>query len=163
MLYPNIMKLPQHHPALRLTAPATTRSWHARLDAAGAGLSFACAAHCAALPLLLAFVPTAMMALRSFQHPAHGAMTMLLLLSRWEWVFALLASAVALGSTMLGARRHHRRGPFILAHAGAVLLVTASFYLPLKESLLWHAVATCVGGLLLVFAHLRNRQALTAD
>jgi hypothetical protein len=41
-----------------------------RFDLAGAWLSLACAAHCIALPLLLAFVPAAMMALRSFQHPA---------------------------------------------------------------------------------------------
>ena len=97
----------------------------------------ACAAHCIALPLLLAFVPAAMMALRSFQHPGHGAMTLLLMMSRWEWLFALLASC-----------------------AGAILLLSASLYLPLKESLLWHGVATASGGVLLACAHIGNRRAL---
>lgn len=65
-------------PARALAQPPTSARWHPRFDLAGAWLSLACAAHCIALPLLLAFVPAAMMALRSFQHPGHGAMTLLL-------------------------------------------------------------------------------------
>lgn len=119
----------------------------------------ACAAHCITLPLLLAFVPAALMALRSFQHPAHGLMTVLLVMSRWEWVFALLASALAVASTTLGRRRHRRRLPQLLALTGALALLPASLYLPLKESLLWHGVATACGGLLLGAAHGANRRA----
>lgn len=81
-------------PARALAQPPTSARWHPRFDLAGAWLSLACAAHCIALPLLLAFVPAAMMALRSFQHPGHGAMTLLLMMSRWEWLFALLASSI---------------------------------------------------------------------
>lgn len=66
-------------PARALAQPPTSARWHPRFDLAGAWLSLACAAHCIALPLLLAFVPAAMMALRSFQHPGHGAMTVLLI------------------------------------------------------------------------------------
>lgn len=62
-------------PARALAQPPRSARWHPRFDLAGAWLSLACAAHCIALPLLLAFVPAAMMALRSFQHPGHGAMT----------------------------------------------------------------------------------------
>lgn len=141
--------------------PASAR-WHPRLDLAGAWLSLACAAHCIALPLLLAFVPAAMMALRSFQHPAHGAMTALLVMSRWEWLFALLASTLAVASTLAGQRRHARHAPLLLALIGAAALLSASLYLPLKESLLWHGVATACGGVLLASAHVRNRSALRA-
>ncbi|MGO4554606.1 MerC family mercury resistance protein, partial [Stenotrophomonas sp. 2YAF22] len=116
--------------------------------------------HCVALPLLLAFTPAAMMALRSFQHPGHGAMTALLVMSRWEWLFALLASLIALLSTAAGQRRHRRALPLCVALAGAILLLSASLYLPLKESLLWHGAATACGGVMLAIAHLRNRRAL---
>ncbi len=121
----------------------------------------ACAAHCFTLPLLLAFVPAALMALRSFQHPAHGLMTALLVMSRWEWVFALLASGLAVASTTLGRRRHRRRLPLVLASAGALALLPSALYLPLKESLLWHGLATACGGLLLAAAHIANRRETT--
>ncbi|MGF6416755.1 hypothetical protein ABH900_000216 [Stenotrophomonas sp. AN71] len=152
-----------HIPSLPARAPAqppVSARWHPRFDLAGAWLSLACAAHCVALPLLLAFVPAAMMALRSFQHPGHGVMTALLLMSRWEWLFALLASTLALASTAAGCWRHGHRMPVQLACAGATLLLSASLYLPLKESLLWHGVATAAGGVLLACAHIRNRRAL---
>lgn len=101
-----------------------------------------------------------MMALRSFQHPGHGVMTLLLMMSRWEWLFALMASTLALASTTAGLYRHGRWLPMRLAVVGAILLVSASLYLPLKESLLWHGVATACGGVLLACAHIGNRRAL---
>ena len=110
--------------------------------------------------LLLAFVPAAMMALRSFRHPGHGAMTVLLVMSRWEWLFALLASSLALASTSAGLHRHGRGRPLRLACVGAILLLSASLYLPLKESLLWHGVTTACGGMMLAAAHIGNRRAL---
>lgn len=147
-------------PARALAQPPTSARWHPHIDLAGAWLSLACAAHCIALPLLLAFVPAAMMALRSFQHPGHEAMTLLLVMSRWEWLFALLASALAMASTAAGLHRHGRWRSVRLASVGAGLLLSASLYLPLKESLLWHGVATACGGVLLAAAHISNRRAL---
>nr|WP_180167217.1 MerC domain-containing protein [Stenotrophomonas sp. SbOxS2]NYU00265.1 MerC domain-containing protein [Stenotrophomonas sp. SbOxS2] len=147
-------------PARARTQPPASARWHPRFDLAGAWLSLACAAHCVALPLLLAFTPAAMMALRSFQHPGHAAMTALLVMSRWEWLFALLASTIAVLSTAAGQRRHQRALPLCVALAGATLLLSASLYLPLKESLLWHGAATACGGVMLAVAHLRNRRAL---
>ncbi|HGK7302732.1 MULTISPECIES: MerC domain-containing protein [Stenotrophomonas] len=147
-------------PARALPQPPASARWHPRLDLAGAWLSLACAAHCITLPLLLAFVPAAMMALRSFQHPAHGAMTALLVMSRWEWVFAVVASTVAMASTVSGWRRHQQWRPLRLAACGAVALLASSLYMPLKESLVWHGVATACGGVLLATAHILNRRAL---
>ncbi|AWH17758.1 MerC domain-containing protein [Stenotrophomonas sp. ZAC14D2_NAIMI4_7] len=146
-------------PASHATQPPASARWHARFDSGAAWLAMACAAHCITLPLLLAFVPAALMALRSFQHPAHGLMTALLVMSRWEWVFALLASVLAVASTTLGRRRHHRRLPQGLALAGAVALLPSALYLPLKESLLWHGLLTACGGVLLAAAHVANRRA----
>lgn len=160
MLLCNIMDHNPTTPARALPQPPASARWHPRFDLAGAGLSLACAAHCVALPLLLAFVPAAMMALRSFQHPGHALMTTLLLMSRWEWLFALLASAIALVSTLAGSHRHGQRWPRRLAVAGTTLLLSASLYPPLKESLLWHGLATACGGVLLAAAHLANRSAL---
>lgn len=160
MLLYNIMDHIPTSPARARAQPPASARWHPRFDLAGAWLSLACAAHCVALPLLLAFTPAAMMALRSFQHPGHGAMTALLVMSRWEWLFALLASTIAVLSTAAGRRRHQRALPLCVALAGAILLLSASLYLPLKESLPWHGVATACGGLMLAIAHLRNRRAL---
>lgn len=160
MLLYNIMDYIPTTPARALAQPPRSARWHPRFDLAGAWLSLACAAHCIALPLLLAFVPAAMMALRSFQHPGHGAMTLLLAMSRWEWLFALLASSLALASTSAGLHRHGRGRPLRLACVGAILLLSASLYLPLKESLLWHGVTTACGGMMLAAAHIGNRRAL---
>lgn len=127
-------------PARALAQPPRSARWHPRFDLAGAWLSLACAAHCIVLPLLLAFVPATMMALRSFQHPGHGAMTWLLMMSRWEWLFALLASSLALVSTSAGAHRHRYWRPLRLACVGAILLLSASLYLPLVVGLAVPAV-----------------------
>jgi len=145
---------PAHHgsrPASRL---------HRALDLLGALLSISCAAHCMALPLILAFLPSAMLALRSFQHPAHGVMTLLLTLSRWEWVFAVTASAFAMLSVSLAARRHHDRSVLALVALGALLLVASSSVPALREALLWHGMLAALGGSLLAAAHLRNRRLL---
>lgn len=146
-------------PASPLPHRPVLAHWHGHLDLAGAWLSLACAAHCLALPLLLALVPATLMALRSFQHPGHGAVTLLLAMSRWESLFALLAASVALLSTGAGWRRHRRSWPLCNALGGSTLLLSASLYLPLKESLLWHGAASACGGVMLATAHLRNRRA----
>ncbi len=146
--------------ARTLPLSPSPRSWHSRFDLLGATVSLACTVHCIALPLLVAFVPAAMMALRSFQHPAHGLMTALLTLSRWEWAFAVLASTLALSSTAAGWHRHRHGLPVLLAILGAVLLSASALYLPLKESIVWHSVCTILGGSLLAAAHLVNRHAL---
>lgn len=137
--------------------PRAATRLHRALDLLGALLSIGCAAHCMALPLILAFLPSAMLALRSFQHPAHGFMTLLLTLSRWEWVFAVTASTFAMLSVSLAARRHHDRSVLTLAALGALLLVASSSVPALREALFWHGMLAALGGSLLAAAHLRNR------
>ncbi|WP_256843491.1 MerC family mercury resistance protein, partial [Pseudomonas aeruginosa] len=63
-------------------------------------------------------------------------------------------------STSAGLHRHGRGRPLRLACVGAILLLSASLYLPLKESLLWHGVTTACGGMMLAAAHIGNRRAL---
>ncbi|PSD21740.1 MerC domain-containing protein, partial [Stenotrophomonas maltophilia] len=53
-----------------------------------------------------------------------------------------------------------RGRPLRLACVGAILLLSASLYLPLNESLLWHGVTTACGGMMLAAAHIGNRRAL---
>lgn len=152
------MKHTTPFPASTLSSRPFRTRWHPRLDRVGAWLAMGCAVHCVTLPLLLAFVPASMLALQSWSHPAHGVMTALLTMSRWEWAFAVLASTVALSSTVLGWRRHCCGSPMALAVMGGALLLSASLYVPLKESIVWHGVATLAGGALLATAHLRNRR-----
>ncbi|MEL6078996.1 MerC domain-containing protein, partial [Stenotrophomonas maltophilia] len=72
-----------------------------------------------------------------------------LMMSRWAWLVARLASSGAVASSSAGVHRHGRGRPVRLACAGAILLLSASLSLPLKESLLGHGVATASGGVLL--------------
>lgn len=133
---------------------------HSRFDLAASFLSLGCALHCMLLPMLLAFLPGSMIALRSFQHPWHGAMTWLLRLSRWEWALALTATSLCLLSISWGWRTHRRNPPVILALAGGGMLLLASLHPQVREAVALHGGLAAAGGACLAAAHLGNRRAL---
>lgn len=140
------------------TGPTTRLGLHRHLDMAAAGLSLGCAVHCMALPLALAFLPGALIALRSFQHPLHGTMTLLLQLSRWEWAIALLAATACLASVGWGWRHHRRALPVALALVGSATLMLAS--LQFRDVVVLHGLCSAIGGAFMAAAHLRNRVSL---
>jgi hypothetical protein len=131
---------------------------HKQFDLAAAWLSLTCALHCMLLPLILAFLPGAMLALRSFQHPLHGTLTWLLRLSRWEWAIALAAATLCLASIGLGWRTHRHPLPAFLAVMGSSSLLMASLQPQLREALVLHGLLSAVGGVLMASAHLVNRR-----
>ncbi|WP_049622895.1 MerC domain-containing protein [Frateuria defendens] len=116
-------------------------NWRQLADRIGAGASFLCAIHCAALPFVLAALPVLGLEFLADHRFEHG--------------FVLFASALALAS-LLSAYRHHRRAlPLMLALPGLLLLllgVTVAERYPIAL----HSTLVTTGGLLVAVAHFVN-------
>lgn len=100
-----------------------------------------CAAHCAALPIVIAAVPA-------------------LGLSWWagsdfDQAFALFASVLGFATMHLGLRRHGRFQALLLFLPALMLLWVGSFT-PIHDHGLRHALLLCTGGVLLAAAHTVN-------
>lgn len=117
-------------------------SRHRWLDRLGAAGSLVCAAHCAALPLLLAGLPSLGLALVNQD--------------RWELGFVLFASAVGLFTILWGWRRHGHVHALRLLVPGLLLLWLGVLYEPLHHAVLPHALVMTIGGTLVGMAHLAN-------
>jgi hypothetical protein len=73
-----------------------------------------------------------------------------------EWAFTSLATVLAVVSLYLGYRGHRAYHAWLLVAPGLALVWLALLYPPLHDSVLPHAVAMAVGGLLIAVAHLAN-------
>ncbi|AXK72482.1 MerC domain-containing protein [Lysobacter sp. TY2-98] len=112
------------------------------LDRIGATGSLLCAVHCAALPLIIALLPS-------------------LGLAAWldddfELGFVLFASALGFYSLIRGYRRHGVLRALRLLVPGLVALWLGVLYAPLHASPLLHAVSMTIGGTLVGVAHVLN-------
>lgn len=116
------------------------KTWHAA-DRAGATASLLCAAHCAALPFVLALLP-----LLGLGFLAGHA---------FERGFVLFAATLAGVALVRGYRSHRRRAPLMVAIPGLVLLV-AGVCIDLDEAVLAHTLMVTAGGTLVACAHLVN-------
>ncbi len=114
-------------------------AWADRLGAFGA---FVCALHCALVPIALALVPTLGLGLVAW----HGL----------EWAFTSIATVLAVTSLWMGYRNHRAYHAWLMVAPGMLLLWGALLYTPLHESVVPHAVAMAVGGLMVALAHLVN-------
>ncbi|MFK3650755.1 MerC domain-containing protein [Lysobacter enzymogenes] len=122
--------------------PLMTAFLRGLLDRIGALGSLACAVHCAALPLLIAVLPS-------------------LGLAAWfgdsfEFAFVIFATALGCFSVISGYRRHHALRALSLLVPGLGLLWVGVLYAPLHHSLVPHAIAMTIGGALVGLAHLTN-------
>lgn len=128
------------------TVPETQASrrarWHHRLDWLGAGASFVCALHCAALPILLAltpFVSTHWLASHTFD--------------TWAVSIALVFGAAVIGAAYC---THRWRMTLALYVSAALLMMAGAFFV--HEPDLLHASLLATGGILLASAHVVNRR-----
>jgi hypothetical protein len=113
------------------------------LDAAGATASWACAAHCLALPFLIGALPFVGLTF--------------LLSETTERVFIGVSVVLAILSLLPAYFREHRRLQAVfLAAAGIGLIVLTHFLL--EENLILKAVFLIVGAILITAAHLLNRR-----
>lgn len=110
-------------------------------DRVGMWASFACALHCALLPLALALLPTLGL----------GALALV----DFDQAFVVFATVLGVTTLTLGYRRHRGFAGWALLLAG-LALVWANTFTPLHDHSLWHAVMMTIGGLLIAAAHLVN-------
>lgn len=115
---------------------------NALLDRIGATGSLVCAVHCAALPLLIALLPS-------------------LGIAAWlgedfELGFVLFASLFGFAVLAWSYRRHRAVRALGLLLPGLLALWAGLVYPPLHHSLLPHAVVMTFGGTLVGLAHLAN-------
>lgn len=114
----------------------------ALLDRIGATGSLVCAVHCAALPLLIALLPS------------FGIATWLG--DGFELGFVVFASLFGLAILAWSYRRHRTLRALALLLPGLAALWTAVLFPPLHHALVPHAVAMTFGGTLVGLAHLAN-------
>ncbi|MBT2747093.1 MULTISPECIES: MerC domain-containing protein [unclassified Lysobacter] len=112
------------------------------LDRIGAFGSLACAVHCAALPLLIAVLPSLGIAVWF----GDG----------FEMGFVMFATLLGSFSVISGYRRHHAMRALSLLIPGLGLLWVGVLYAPLHHALLPHAITMSCGGVLVGLAHLTN-------
>ena len=111
-------------------------------DRFGFAASMLCAIHCAALPVVLALLP-------SF---GIGVW----LGEGFEQAFVLFATLLGLFTMAWGYRRHRAVRALWLLLPGLAVLWVGVLYAPLHETLVAHAVAMTLGGTLVGLAHLAN-------
>ena len=114
-------------------------AWADRLGAVGA---FICALHCAMIPIALALLPTLGLGLVAW----HGL----------EVAFSVFATVLAVTSLYLGYRGHRAYHAWLLVAPGLLLIWGSLLYPPLHASVLPHAAAMTMGGVLIALAHLVN-------
>ncbi len=112
---------------------------HSTVDNIGACLSFACAVHCMAAPLLLTVLPLTGLGF--------------ILAESTELVMVASAGGIAVGSLAWGFRSHRKRRVFLVLGGALMLIIIAR--LGVSENA--EVIFTVLGGLLLMGAHLVNR------
>lgn len=112
------------------------------LDSLGAMGAFLCALHCALLPLALVLLPAAGLGVFNSQ--------------RFEEVFSVSATLLAVGSLWHGYRSHRGYHAWALVVPGLALIWLGLLYTPLHHSVLPHALVMTLGGTLISLAHLVN-------
>ena len=112
---------------------------HTTVDNFGACLSFACAVHCMAVPLLITVLPLIGLGF--------------ILAESTELVMVVAAGGLAVGSLTWGFRNHRKRRVFLILGGALMLIIIAR--LGVSENA--EVIFTVIGGLLLVSAHLVNR------
>ena len=115
---------------------------HRLIDRLGAYGSILCAVHCALLPIVIALLPSTLVALVGND--------------RLELAFVVFASAIGLFSLAWGYRRHRAVRALSLLLPGLAVLWFGVLHQPLHQSVIPHAIAMTIGGTLVGLAHLAN-------
>lgn len=121
--------------------PQRTRSALRAADKLGFAASFACAVHCALLPLAVALMPAVVLNVGGWLD--------------WDQAFVVFASLLGATTMSLGYRRHRAFHAWALLVPGLALIWAASFT-SLHDHTAAHLVLMVLGGSLLAVAHLVN-------
>ncbi len=128
-------------------------------DGLGAGVSLACAVHCAALPLVFSLLPSLQLALTSWDPQWQGLAQWLLWTHEAE---RLVVSTVLLFAAVVltrGFLAHRSRWPLMVAACAAAMMAPgASGHWHSDD--LWHVGMQGLGGLGIAAAHVLNWRSL---
>ncbi len=124
-------------------------------DGLGAGVSFACAIHCAALPLVFGLLPGVQLMLRSWDSQWHGLAQWLLWSHEAERLVVSTVMVFAAIVLTRGFLRHRQRLPLIVALIAGGSMGVGAFGHWHSEDLL-HVVLQVIGGLGMAAAHILN-------
>lgn len=130
-------------------------------DGLGAGVSLACAVHCAALPLVFSLLPSLQLALTSWDPQWQGLAQWLLWTHEAERLVVttvLLFAAIVL---VRGFLAHRSRAPLMVAAVAAAMMGSGAFGHWHSDDL-WHVGLQVLGGLGIATAHVLNWRALVA-
>jgi hypothetical protein len=128
-------------------------------DGLGAGVSIACAIHCAALPLVFGLLPGVQLALRSWDSQWHGLAQWLLWSHEAERL--VVSSVIVFAAVVLirGFLSHRERFPLLLATIAGAFMASGAFGHWHSEDLL-HVSLQVIGGLGMAAAHIFNLRSL---
>jgi len=128
-------------------------------DGLGAGVSLACALHCAALPLVFGLLPGLQLALLSWDHQWQG-LAQWLLWSHEAEGFVVGTVLVFAGIVLSrGFMKHRDRWPIAIAGSAGTLMAAGAFGHWHDQDLL-HVSLQVAGGLGVASAHILNLRAL---
>lgn len=128
-------------------------------DGLGAGVSIACAIHCAALPLVFGLLPGVQLALRSMDSQWQGLAQWLLWSHEAERIVVSTVIVFATIVLLRGFQRHRQRLPLLVAVIAGGLMATGAFGHWHSEDLT-HVFLQVVGGLGMATAHVLNLRKL---
>ncbi len=128
-------------------------------DGLGAGVSIACAVHCAALPLLFGLLPSLQLALRTWDSQWHGLAQWLLWSHEAERVVVSTVIVFAAIVLIRGFLRHRQRLPLVVAALAGALMASGAFGHWHSDDLL-HVILQVIGGLGMAAAHVLNYRRL---
>lgn len=128
-------------------------------DGLGAGVSIACAIHCAALPLVFGLLPGVQLAMRSWDTEWQGLAQWLLWSHEAERM--VVSTVIVFASIVLvrGFLQHRERLPLIVAVFAGALMATGAFGHWHSDDLL-HISLQVIGGLGMAAAHVLNLRRL---
>ncbi|MGA8278603.1 MAG: MerC domain-containing protein [Rhodanobacteraceae bacterium] len=115
-------------------------------DRFGASASFLCAAHCAALPFVLALLPALGLGFLADHAFERG--------------FIMGASVFASVTLIRGYQRHRVRSALLFLVPGLMLLWAGGFLFDLHAHLGWHSALVALGGSCVALGHLTNLRLL---
>lgn len=129
------------------------------LDGLGAGVSLACAVHCAAVPLIFGLIPSLQLALQSWNSEWQVLARWLLWTHDAERVFVSIILLFAGTVLVRGFLAHRQRRPLIVASVAALFLIIGAFGHWHSDDML-HVLLQVSGGLALAAAHILNLRQL---
>ncbi len=138
---PHCYKVPIARMQVRMSDSRSSRWLLRTVDRVGAGASFVCAVHCAALPFLIAMLPA--IGLGVFANHA------------FERGFITVAALLAITSLLTGFRRHRRLRAFGFLAPGIACLL-AGIAIDADARPVMHAALVSIGGTLVALSHLAN-------